>query len=192
MALPVSAPASPSSDDSSPPAPVPAEPVRPGVDEAPTPPASTADAVFIASVSSDAKSAPVVGSNRTVAAVPGEPAAPHLLFDLLDLRLDRGDTREGHPGLIGGSRREVSGFTSCSLGFSADSCRLGFGLAATVPREAAVERGEDRVVVAGEPLVHALLEQHAHDRVERLVLLGEVRAGAAVRDRLEACPSGRV
>src|SRR6476646_1008787 len=65
-------------------------------------------------------------------------------------------------------------------------------LAPPVPLQAAVERGEDRVVVPRESLVYSLLEQHAHDRVERLVLLGEVGARPVVGNRLEPGPAGCV
>ena len=53
-----------------------------------------------------------VGARRAadpaVTAVPGDADRAHLLLDRLDLRLDRGNAREGHPGLIGGSPGKVS------------------------------------------------------------------------------------
>src|SRR5262249_21447347 len=68
--------------------------------------------------------------------------------------------------------------------------RLGAGAALPVPADTAFDCREERVVVAREPLVHVPLEPEApHPRVERLVALGEVDAGAAVpevREPLEA------
>src|SRR5262249_33626017 len=65
--------------------------------------------------------------------------------------------------------------------------RLRSGLAFAVPADAALDGGEQRVVVAREPLVHEPFEaETAHPWIERLVALGEVDARAAVAEILEA------
>src|SRR3954447_21826391 len=60
-----------------------------------------------------------------------------------------------------------------------------------MPAQAAFERGEDRVVVLRESLVHGALEKYAHHGVERFVLLDERDARAAVTEVGEPGPAGR-
>src|SRR2546430_5283356 len=65
--------------------------------------------------------------------------------------------------------------------------RLRAGPTFAVPSDAALDGGEQGVVVAREPLVHEALEAEAtHPRVERLVALGEVDARSAIAEVLEA------
>src|SRR5439155_19268208 len=65
------------------------------------------------------------------------------------------------------------------------------GPALPVPADAALDGGEDGVVVAREAAVHVALEQQPQHRVEGVVRLLEVAAGAAVAEALQPGVAGR-
>ena len=113
--------------------------------------------------------------------------------DALRRRSSGGDRHPTPLALVGELREAVEPWVSRARLHLATrrACGVGRGrcLPGTMERQPAVDRREEGVVVARDPVVHPLLDpEPAHPRVERLVLLDEVdRACARSRGRRGGC-----